>query len=343
MNTTRSGLLALSALLPLVLIACQKKETQKQKPPAAIAGWVARDTLVPKSIEGVGTLVPDAQVDLKSEIAGRIVAVGFKEGQAVRKGQLLIKIADAEYRAARDKAQASLAYQKQTLSRRKQQLAIQAVSQQDVDAAVQAVASAQADLDLAEAQLAKTALRSPFDGKVGITSAAVGQYLSAGQLLAQLAKVRPMRVEFQVPSDQVPLVHLGMPLRFAVWGSKDMRAAKIYAADPAVDSVSRSLKIRALWNGSEEGLVAGSSVQVSIPLGSARSILMPPQGLGADARGPSALVLRGGKAVQMPVKVGRRTETAVEIVSGIAVGDTVLCNGSVPVKAGAAIKPSRYL
>ena len=117
----------------------------------------------------------------------------------------------------------------------------------------------------------------------------------------------------------------------------------IYAADPSVDSVSRSLKVRGRWDGAADGLVPGSSVQVSLPLGEGRAILMPPQGLGADARGPSVLLLKGGKAVQAPVKVGRRTESAVEILSGVAAGDTVLCNGAVPVKAGSNVKPSRYL
>jgi multidrug efflux pump subunit AcrA (membrane-fusion protein) len=103
------------------------------------------------------------------------------------------------------------------------------------------------------------------------------------------------------------------------------------------------LRVRALWTGSVEGLVAGTAVEVAIDISRSRAVLMPPQGLTADARGPSILVLRGGKATTVPVVVGQRTAEAVEIVSGLVVGDTVLCNGAVPVKPGSAVVPSRYL
>jgi membrane fusion protein, multidrug efflux system len=346
MNATSRTLVQLAALaFAAALASCKDadKAKDKQRPVPSIAAWIARDTTVDRAVQGVGTLVPEAQVDLRAEIAGRVAAIGFKEGQAVKKGQLLIKISDADLAASRDKAKAVAEFQRQTLSRRKEQLAVQAVAQQDVDAAVQALASAQADLALAEAMLAKTEIRAPFAGRIGLTNAAVGQYLTPGQALATMASLRPIRVEFQVPGDDVSRVRTGMDLKFRRWGGGEFKSAKIYATDPGVDSVSRTLRVRALWTGETEGLVAGTAVEVKIGLSKAKAILMPPQGLGADARGPSTLVLRGGKATPVQVVVGRRTAEAVEIVSGLVAGDTVLCNGAVPVKPGSAVVPSRYL
>ena len=338
---TQLALLALAA----ALVSCKGPDQAKDKsrPAPAIAAWIARDTTVDRSLQGVGTLVPQAQVDLRAEIAGRVASIGFKEGQPVSKGQLLIKLVDADLAASRDKAKAVAEFQRQTMSRRLEQLAVQAVAQQDVDAAVQALASAKADLALAEAMFAKTEIRAPFSGRIGLTNAAVGQYLTPGQAVATMASLRPLRVEFQVPGDDVSRVKPGMDLKFRQWGGGEFKAAKIYATDPGVDSVSRTLRVRALWSGETEGLVAGTAVEVKIGLSKAKAILMPPQALGADARGPSALVLRGGKATPVQVVVGRRTAEAVEIVSGLVAGDTVLCNGSVPVKPGSAVVPSRFL
>lgn len=342
LTIAKSTTLAAAAVL---LCSCKgaDKAKDKQRPPPSIAAWVARDTTVDRTVQGVGTLVPQSQVDLRAEIAGRVVRIGFKEGQEVRQGQLLVKIADADLAAARDKAKSVVQLQRQTYSRRKEQIAIQAVAQQDVDASAQGLSAAEADLALAEAQLAKTEIRAPFPGRIGLTNVAIGQYLTVGQAVASMASTHRLRVEFQVPGDDVARVRPGMTLKFRPWGGGEFLEAPIYATDPSVDSVSRALRVRALWTGSSDGLVAGSAVEVKVGLSRGKAILMPPQGLGADARGPSVVVLRGGKAAPTPVVVGRRTAEAVEIVSGLKVGDTVLCNGSVPVKPGTAVKPSRYL
>jgi len=98
-----------------------------------------------------------------------------------------------------DLAKAAADFARQTLSRRKEQIAVQAVSQQDVDAASQALASAEADVRFCEAQLSKTEIRSPLDGRVGISNVAFGQYLTAGQAVATVARTSPLKVDFQVP------------------------------------------------------------------------------------------------------------------------------------------------
>jgi len=342
-NRTLALLPALAATA--LLCSCQGSGQSKDKarPTPSIAAWIARDTTVDKTLQGVGTLVPEAQVDLRVEIAGRVEKIGFREGQEVKQGQLLLKLVDADLSATRDKDRAIAEFQRLTLKRRREQLAVEAVAQQDVDDAVNAQTSAAADLAFAEAQLAKAEIRAPFSGRIGLTNVAVGQYLTAGQTVATLARTKPLRVEFEVPSDAVSRVHPGMDLRFRPWGDRAFRTAKIYATDPTVDSVSRSLAVRARWSGPMEGLVPGTAVEVQIGLSRDRAILMPPQGLSADARGPSVLVLRGGKATTVSVVVGQRTSAAVEIVSGVKAGDTVLCNGAVPVKPGSVVVPSRFL
>jgi membrane fusion protein (multidrug efflux system) len=338
------------AALALGLVSCQGKDApdakggkDKAKPQASIAAWVARDTIVDRSVQGVGTLVPEAQVDLKAEIAGRVASVGFREGQPVKQGQILVKLVDQDLAATRDKAKAVADFARQTLQRRKDQLAVQAVAQQDVDAAAQALASAEADLRFAEAQLSKTEIRSPLTGRVGISNVAVGQYLSPGQAVATVARTRPLKVDFQVPGDDVSRVRSGMALRFRPYGAKEWLEAPIYATDPLVDSSARTLRVRALWKGAAEGLVAGTAVEVKVGLSRGRAFLMPPQALGADARGPSVIVLRDGKATPVPVVVGRRTAEAVEIAQGLKAGDTVLVAGATPVKPGSPVVPARYL
>jgi len=331
----------IAALSSLTLLSgCQKKEAEKPKgkPPASIPGWVARDTVISRDLAGTGSLLADAVVDLKLEIAGRVEKVGFREGQEVKAGQLLVQLANADLKATRDKAQASLELTRQTLERKRQQLAIQAASQQEVDQAVQAQASAQADLALAQAALAKSQVTAPFAGRIGTSNLAVGQFLSVGQAVGTLARTKPLKVEFQVPGDDVSRVRPGMALRFRPFRGEFLEA-RITSSDPVLDTLSRTLKVRAEWKGETKGLVPGAAVEVRIQLGRDTVFLMPPQALGAEGK---VFVLRQGKATPQKVVIGRRTADAVE-VRGLVKGDTVLCNGASPVKPGSEIKPSRFL
>lgn len=336
-----ASLVSLVALSSLALLSgCQKKEAEKPKgkPPASIPGWVARDTVVSRDLAGTGSLLADAVVDLKLEVSGRVEKVGFREGQEVKAGQVLVQLANADLKATRDKAQANVELARVTLERKRQQLAIQAASQQDVDQAVQALSSAQADLALSQALLSKSQVTAPFAGRMGTSNLAVGQFLSVGQAVGTLARTRPLKVEFQVPGDDVSRVRPGMPLRFRPFRGEFLEAS-IVATDPVLDTLSRTLKVRAEWKGETKGLVPGAAVEVRIQLGRDTVFLMPPQALGAEGK---VFVLRQGKATPQKLAIGRRTADAVE-VRGLAKGDTVLCNGASPVKPGAEIKPSRFL
>jgi membrane fusion protein, multidrug efflux system len=324
-----------------ILSGCKGKpeEAAKAKPAPSIPGWIARDTVVSRDLIGSGSILADAVVDLRSELAARVESVGFREGQDVRAGQLLVKLASQDIQATRDKARANTDLAKATLERKRQQFSSQSVSQQDVDQAVQALAAAQADLAASQALLAKSEIRSPFAGRVGTSNVAVGQFLSVGQALATVAKIKPLKVEFQVPGDDVAKVRPGMPLLFKPFGKGDFREAKITAADAVLDTLSRTLRVRAAWTGESKGLIPGAAVEIRIPLGKEPVFLLPPQALGSEGK---VLVLRGGNATVQKVTVGRRTADAVE-VQGLTKGDTVLCNGAVAVKPGSAVKPSRFL
>jgi membrane fusion protein (multidrug efflux system) len=339
MKTTNQITWAMLAVA--VLCGCKGKEDDKPKPkaPPSIPGWIARDTVVTRELLGSGSLLADAVVDLRCEIAARVEKVGFREGQQVKAGQLLVKLASGDLKAAVDKARANVDLAKATLERSRQQLAIQAVSQQAVDQAVQTLESAKADLALAEVTLAKSEIRAPFDGKVGTSPVAVGQYLTVGQTIATVAKTHPLKVEFEVPGDDVARVHPGMAMGFRPFGIGSFRQARIAASDPVLDTLSRTLKIHALWSGDAKGLVPGQAVEIRITMGIDTVYMLPPQALGADAK---VLVLHEGKAMPRVVQVGLRTASSVE-VRGLKTGDTVLCNGAVPVKPGSVVKPSRYL
>ena len=300
---------------------------------ASLSGVVIAKVSLQPEVRGIATVIPGEVVDVKSEIQGRITSLGFKDGESVAKGALLAKINDADLQASRSKAQARIELLKSTLERKKQQLELQAISQQDLDQAANDLVSAQADLALLEAQLAKTEIRAPFAGNVGLSRVVVGQVVSAGQSIANLVQPNPLKVELNVPGEKAEYAKVGQVLKVRSANGFESKA-RIYATDGNLDLGTRTLAVRALVEGKSAGLVPGAAVDFSLEIPAVEAMLVPPEALAGDAEGAIVYLLKGGKAAVARVKVGRRTVDQVQLVDGVQVGDTVLCVGAANVRPG---------
>jgi len=334
-------------LLFLGLVACgQKAGNGGAKPGAegagkrkdrkpAVAAYVVRPVSVQQSVLGVGTLLAAEQVDIKTEVTGRVASIDFREGQAVAAGARLVKLYDEELQANRAKAVAKRDYLQGALGRKVKQRELEALSQQELELAQSELAAAEADVRLLDAQLAKTEIRAPFAGELGLRLVSPGAVLSAGQSITTLIKRLPARVEFSVQSDRVSLVPVGARVQVAL-GPDRVVEARVVATAGLVDAASRNLRVRALLN-EVGGLSPGSAVEVRIPRDAQAGFLVPPDALSGDAQGPVVYVSRGLKATAVPVTVGQRTADLVQIISGLQAGDTVLCAGAQMLRSGMAV------
>jgi len=298
------------------------------------AGFVA--TIVQKNslqsqLHGIGTLQASEQIDIKSEIAGRVKSISFKEGQNIRKGDLLVKIDDAELVAQKAKAQSHFDLLKSTQMRRKQQLDLQAITQQDYEQSVADLAGADADVKLLDAQLAKTEIRAPFAGVLGLRRIGEGQVISAGQAITNLVQTSPLKAELSIPGEQAVFAKPGQTLKIHTVNGEE-HVARIYATDGSIDEASRSLVVRAYVEGKGGGLVPGSAIDYEISIPEVEGILVPPESIAGDAQGTIVYLAKGGKAVPARVKLGRRTVDRVQILEGVSPGDTLLCVGATSIR-----------
>lgn len=327
------------------------KETPGAKPaagkpgagrgPSALEAVIAKAFPIEEVVRVPGSLGPARQVELKTEMGGRIAELGFKEGSTVQKGAVLLRLADEDLAATAAKSQAKVKLARLTLDRKRQQQAADGASLQEVDAAEADLASNEADLALANAQLRKSRVVAPFAGVVGIRSVEPGQTVVSGQTVVTLLQRSPWRIVFAIPEEQSGSARPGQNLTFRSGGSDSAFPARLVALDPVLDPATRTRRAVAESRAESPMLFPGRIVDVSLPLDKSDGISIPTEALGFDAKGPLVWIYKGGKSVQTRIVTGLRTTDLIEAKSGLRPGDTVLVAGAATLKPDGEVKIAR--
>lgn len=288
-------------------------------------------------ISSVGTVLPNEQVEVRSEISGRVSGIHFKEGGRVARGDLLVKIDDSELRARLSRAKSELDIAKKESDRFDELYSQKVASQREHDNAVSKLSVAQAELELIQAQLAKTNIRAPFGGVVGLRSVSEGGYVTPTSPITTLLEDRPVKIDFTVPERFAGMIKKGDVVRFSVEGSTRVFEATVYATESIIDAATRTLGVRATSPNQDGALVPGAFAEVDVLLPEREAVTVPSFALVAEMRGQRVYLVRGGKAEAVPVQTGLRTEDRVEITDGLAAGDTLITSGLLQLKPGAPV------
>jgi membrane fusion protein, multidrug efflux system len=334
------ALLALPKLLPDRAGDAVKAKQQGQQSGQKInvSAIIVQVKPLSENIGVPGSVLANEQVELKAEAPGRIVKLALKEGAEAQKGDLLVKINDADLQAQLEKATASFRLAQDRGNRQKTLLAKELISKEDYDVAVKELAACQADIDLIRAQIDKTEIRAPFDGRVGLKSVSEGAYVSTGDRIADFVSVRPIKIEFSIPERYAGKVGVGSKISFFVQGLQERFSATVFACQPGIDEATRSLRMRAVCREAAASLYPGAFANVSISLGSnPEAIAVPTESIVPDIKGQKVYCVKSGKAVAQTVVTGVRTGTSVEIISGLTPGDTVVTSGVLMLRPGMAV------
>ncbi|MBL0146785.1 MAG: efflux RND transporter periplasmic adaptor subunit [Chitinophagaceae bacterium] len=240
--------------LSLFIFGCNNKDKKTDIPtkPAApqIAkanGYIVTPQLLSQNIEVPGSLAAAEEVELHPEVSGRVTGVYFKEGSYVSQGSVLLKIFDGDLQAQLNKLQIQLKTAQQTANRYAALLKIGGVSQQEHDLNMLAVNTIKADINIVRTNMARTSLRAPFSGKIGITTITKGAYISPQSLIATLRRVSQLKLDFTVPELYGTKMKNGTLVKFSVEGSDKNYAAIISATENIIAEENRSLRVIAKW------------------------------------------------------------------------------------------------
>lgn len=319
--------------------AQNQKTAQNANRPIPVEVVVIKPQAYSNNLSVTGSVLANEMLELKSEVPGILENINFKEGQPVKKGQLLFTIRNTDLQAQLQKAKARQQLVAGSENRYRQLLEREAVSQEEYDIATNDLRSAEADIQLLEAQIAKTRVYAPFDGNVGLRLASQGSYIAAGTAIASLYDLQPAKIDFSVPGKYQSVIKPGDPISFTTDGSRKEFRGEIYALEPQIDPATRSLKIRALSPNEDKSLLPGQFARISLSLEATDNALMvPTQAVVPELNGHKVYLLKQGKVAEQVVEIGSRSATQVQILSGINAGDSVLTTGILQVRPGSEVE-----
>ena len=340
---------------------CGKKAAAVQKPARAVSVATAAARDVPVYLDEIGNCTAYESVMVQPQVSGAIVAVHFKDGEDVAKGDLLFTIDPRPYKAALDKAKAMLEqdrakaqYAQLQVKRYEELSKTKVIAPQEYDSlrstAQAAAAAAQADeaaVEAAQIDLEHCEIRSPIDGRASKRKVDMGNIVSANttQLLL-IQRQDPIYVDFTVPEDALPQVR-------EYRGKGTLKVAASFADDPAkrregvfdfldngVQQSSGTVRVRALLENKDRLFWPGQFVKVRLLLDTIKdAVLIPAEALQVGQAGPFVFVVKGANTVELrKVKPGQRQGTEVAVAEGLQAGETVVVTGQIALAPGAAVK-----
>lgn len=305
--------------------------------PLAVSAFKVRSTAFAETLSASGTVLADEDVELRAEIGGRVVAIGFQEGTRVAKGTLLIKLDDTELQALRRRAvhRRDLAIlREQRLSQLVQQ---KLVRQEEYDTALNEVHIQDAEIAVVDAQIAKTEIRAPFAGVVGLRYISEGAFINAASKLATLHGMSRVKIDFAIPERYASRLKIGAPIQI-VSAAGDRLTGRVYAADPHVDPLTRTFLLRAIAANADGTLHPGGLAEIKLAIDEANNALfVPANAVLSNAQGQHVFVIENDQVHIRAIRSGSRTESQVHVVSGLREGDLVVTSGLQQLRAGAKV------
>jgi len=295
---------------------------------------------MPQTIVAVGSLRSDESIMLRPESAGRISEITFQEGQRIAKGAPLVKLDSAIPQAEVSQAKANLTLAKSKFDRAVDLAQRSFISGQAKDEAENNFKVAEASLQLAQAKLAKTDIKAPFSGIIGLRSVSVGDYVKEGADLVNLEAIDPLKVDFRVPETYLRQIQVGQALQLTL----DALPGKIYngkvvAVNPLIDTAGRSVVIRAQVGNQDTTLRPGMFARVRlITKESADAMVLPEQALVPQGSEQYVFKVQDGKAARVKIETGQRRDSKVEVLSGLAPGDLVVTAGQLKIREGSTVR-----
>ena len=358
--TARSSLVL---ALALALVACSKGPAAPQKGTAASAPLListedlhtVRNSALTSGPSITGTIQPDRRADLRAEVSAIVVRVLKENGDAVRRGDLLVQLDDTAIRdglasaeaASRSAAQSFEQAQRQ-FERMKTLRGSGMASAQQLDDAEGRRNGGQSDVEAAKAravvarqQLQRTEVRAPFDGIVSDRKVSAGDTAQIGKELLKVIDPTSMRFEALVSADHVGEVKAGQGVHFRVNGYGEQEfAGKVRRVNPAANPTTRQVEVLVDFVGDKQPRLAGLYAEGRLETASRSSLTVPATAVVRDGDKVSAFRLKDNKLQKVPLAIAERDARSGDYVvtGGLAEGDQVIRHPTATLKDGQPVQ-----
>lgn len=330
--------------------------------PVSVAAKPAMTSDVPVYLEGVGSVKALNTATIRAQVDGRLLSVNFKEGQDVKKGDLLAKIDPATYQAQLDQAVAKKALDEALLANTKhdlerfQKVGTLAISQQQIDTQVALIKQQEAQvksdvaaIENAQAILGYTTILAPFDGRTGIRLVDEGNLVHNGDTngIVVITQVQPISVVFTLPQQDLPTLTKAMaagPLAaqaLSTDSQTELDVGTLKVIDNQVDQQTGTIRLKGEFPNDKRQLWPGQFVNVRLLVDTLKNVVVvPAESVQRGPDGTYVYVVSNNTVTMQPVKVARQDEKNAVIADGVTSGQTVVTSGFGRLKDGATVSIS---
>jgi multidrug efflux system membrane fusion protein len=317
-------------------------------PPASVSIADATSEVIPNLLTAVGDLAAVHQVNVTTDVSGRITDIMFTAGSTVTAGSPLVQLFDGPEQGdlASFKAQATVA--QLSLDRAKQLAARQFGPQSTVDSAQAAYDQANAGIAKTQAIISQKLVRAPFDGELGVRHVEVGQFLTAGTQIVSLTDLSELYANFTVTEKGSAQLKVGQTVRILVdaYPGRPFEG-KITAIEPQISTDTRNIRVQATIANPDHILKPGMFATTTVVLPDRPAVVTVPEtAVDYTLYGDSVFLITEKKdddgktsltAVRTFVRTGNRINGRAEIVSGLKAGDRVVAVGQLKLQSGTAV------
>lgn len=314
------------------------------QPTVAVTAEAATSDQWRATVPAVGTLQAVNGVDISAAVSGLVKEIGFQSGQAVRKGQLLLRLdADVEQSDLRS-AQADAELSRLQANRQRLLLKSEAVSQSALDKAEAEMKVREAKVAATRALIEKKTVLAPFDGVLGMRRIDLGQYVQPGQAIVNLQDLSLMLAEFSVSQKDLSSLNVGEAIRMTTdaWPAR-VFDGQIQAIEPKVDNRTGMIQVQGRFPNPDGALRPGMFAKIEILRpATAQVVTVPVSAVSYNLHGDSVFLVKDGtagkEALRAFVTLGERREGRVAVLKGVVPGDLVVTSGQVKLETGAKVE-----
>jgi membrane fusion protein, multidrug efflux system len=304
-----------------------------------------------------GTLEPEREAAIRSQVSGSVLQTYADQGQAVSAGTVLARIdatgiqdAYTSARAAQVSARNAADVAAHDLARNQKLLAAGAIAERDIEQSKRASIAAQAALEDANSRLAtaekayrSTTVTAPFGGVVSERPVSAGDVVQPGTPLFTVVDPSSMRLEASVPAEQLSLIRVGVPVVFTVSGYPGREfVGHIIRINPTADPTTRQVRIYVSIPNAGRTLVGGLFANGRMSSATKVGLVVPEGAVDLRGSAPAVTRVRGGKAERVQVQVGitDKSSETIEILAGLQAGDTLLLGAAQGITPGTVVRVS---
>ena len=308
--------------------------SQPMPAPTVTAVTVAMTAWEP-TLEAVGTLQAIQGVEVNNEVAGQVTAITFESGAMVKKGDILVRLADEVDRADLEGLQAAERLARIKVDRNRSLLKDRAVAQGDFDEISAQLDQARAQVKAKQATIEKKTIRAPFDGQLGIRRIDLGQFLAEGSSIVPLQTLDPIYVDYALPERHLGLLRVGQQVQVRVSAHPDrIFDGVIQVISPGIDQGTRNVRVRAGMSNPDLALRPGMFARVATLLPREDAVLtIPREAVAFNTYGDAVFVIReeDGKTLveRRQVRTGAVRGEEIAVLEGLAAGERVVSSGQV--------------